>query len=83
MGTKIELAACQRTILSEIADPEFVRRGIALTYAMSITSSEEVDWHVVNHAIVRRWSRSGLVWIKQRAWKLIAAKAAAVAKEKT
>ena len=28
----------------------------------------DVDWKVVNAAIMQRWSRAGLIYIKRRAW---------------
>lgn len=35
----------------------------------------KTTWSVANDAIIRRWSVSGLCWIKEQAWKRAAAKA--------
>lgn len=68
-GYRIELADCEATLLAEIADPVFKRRDVAVTYGMAIRSSEcrRVDWAKVNSAIVARWSRSALDYIKRLA----------------
>lgn len=68
---RIELADCENTLLSEIADKAFKRKDIALTYSMAMASSEGVtlDWGKVNRAIISRWSVSGLLWIKKEAHK--------------
>lgn len=64
---RIELAACESTLLREIADTDFKRRHVAMTYALAMRSSETVDWGRVNSAIVERWSVSALTWIKEQA----------------
>lgn len=66
----IELADCERTLLDEIACPEAKRLDIAKTYALALKSSEcnRVDWAKVNAAIIQRWSKSALIWIKEKAW---------------
>lgn len=66
----IELADCERFVLSEIADPKTNRRDIAKTYALILRSSEcdDVDWAKVHTAIISRWSKSGLKWVKTVAW---------------
>jgi hypothetical protein len=70
---KVYLACCEWVMLNEIAQPETTRKMIAETYAMSIVSEAEngevVDWANVNAAILKRWSRSGLEYIKKQAWK--------------
>jgi len=71
---KIELMFPQDIILEEIAANEFKRKEVALTYAFCIESSEEIDWKRINTAIVERWSRSGLGYIKRMAWRLIGEK---------
>ena len=68
---KIELMDVEQVILEEIAEKESTRDSIALTYAFCITSSEDIDWWMINQAIVARWSRSALIYIKKKAWKLI------------
>lgn len=66
----IELASCESTLLREIADKKMKRKDIAQTYALALKSSESnsVDWAKVNKAIMDRWSKSALTWIKERAW---------------
>jgi hypothetical protein len=72
---RVELCACEMTILSEIADRRIPRRSVALTYAMTLRSSEDrdglVNWRTINEAIVGRWGRRGLAAVKNLAWKLI------------
>ena len=67
---KLELACCEATLLSEIAEPTAKRADVAKTYALALRSSERdsVDWAKVNAAIMARWSRSALEWIKEKAW---------------
>jgi threonine synthase len=64
---RIELAACEQTILAEIADKRMKRKDVAQTYALAIRSSERIDWAKVNYAIMQRWSLSALKWIKEQA----------------
>ena len=73
MSVTVELADCENTILREIADKQFKRRSVALTYALALRSSERdrIDWRKVNEAIIARWSRSALEWIKKEAWKIV------------
>ena len=33
----------------------------------------DVDWPLVNRAIMKRWSPSGLLYIKRQAWKRVGA----------
>jgi len=63
-----ELASCTDSLLKEITDSQFKRRDIAQTYALALRSSEPTDWGRVNKAILERWSRSGLEYIKRLAW---------------
>lgn len=71
----IELCDRENVLLREISDKAMKREDVAQTYAMTLRSSERdtVDWSKVNHAIIDRWSRNALVWIKTRAWKLAGA----------
>jgi hypothetical protein len=64
-----ELAACEATLLREIAAPECKRLSVAKTYALALRSSERdrVNWGKVNRAIIDRWSVSALDWIKTQA----------------
>ena len=68
----MELMCCESTLLDEIKHKEVKRKHIAQTYALALRSSEHregrIDWAKVNKAIMDRWSRSGLVYIKNMAW---------------
>ena len=65
----MELVCCESTILNEIKHKECKRNDIALTYYFCMVSLEDIDWGKVNRAIVERWSRSGLEYIKKEAYK--------------
>jgi hypothetical protein len=67
----IELADTTNTLLREIADPHMKRNDVAQTYALALCSSWETDWGQVNRAIIERWSKSALIYIKERAWKIV------------
>ncbi len=43
------------------------RRAIGIIGYTPETRAE--DWGVINRAIIDKWSKSGLLWIKERAWK--------------
>lgn len=77
-GFRINLVGCTDAVLQEIGAKETMRRDIALTYAMSIKSeaqgADKPDWRKINEAILSRWSRSGLEYIKKRAFDLLAGK---------
>lgn len=71
-ATRIELLDPERVILDEIANRAMTRADVAQTYAMLIRQADETcDWRRINEAIIRRWSRSALEYIKRRAWKLV------------
>lgn len=61
-----ELWDVERMIEYEI-ERGLKRRDIAKTYALALRSSYPTNWFVVNHMIVKRWSVSGLEWIKEQA----------------
>ena len=63
----IELSHTTFTLLLEIGMYEMKRKDIALTYALAMRSSANTDWAAVNEAIIERWSRSGLEYIKRLA----------------
>ena len=65
----MELLCCEDTILNEIEHKECKRKDIALTYYFCMVSLEDIDWGKVNRAILERWSRSGLKYIKEEAYK--------------
>lgn len=46
------------------------RDDIAAKYALALAQADPVEWAAVNLAIKERWSKSGLIYIKERAWKL-------------
>lgn len=67
---RIELACCTSVLLAEIEDRAFKQADIAQTYALAMNSSGPTDWAKVNAAIISRWSRSGLVRVKNMAHKI-------------
>lgn len=69
-GTQMraEMVDVQGQLLAEIADESMKRKDVALTYAFGLRQHTEVDWVIVNEAIIERWSLSGLKWIKELAW---------------
>lgn len=66
---KAEMILCESTILDEIGMKESKQRDIAQTYRLAMESSEcsTIDWGKVNRAIMERWSKSGLIRIKEMA----------------
>ena len=64
----IELADPEAVLLRETADPGCTRKDVALTYAFALRGTRKPDWATVNEAIVARWSKSGLHWVKALAW---------------
>ncbi len=56
-------------ILSVVADPKATRADVAEVYAEALTHPGRFDWTFLNGVILSRWSRSGLSWIKDEAWK--------------
>ncbi len=71
---KIELVNCTQTLLDKIGNKVFKRKDVAATYALAIRSSEPTDFALVNKRIIERWSRSGLEFIKNEAWKIAEAR---------
>lgn len=72
----VEMIDPQGQILREIADKRMTRDDVALTYAFAIRQSvarqsARVDWTLVNHAIIERWSLSALKYIKTAAWRRV------------
>ncbi len=55
-------------IMNEIGDKMFKRSAVADTYAILLQKGVH-DFAEINRAIIERWSRSGLEWIKKQAWK--------------
>lgn len=48
------------------------RNEVAEEYAVMLqcAAADWIGWPLVNGSIVRRWSASGLEYIKRRAWKI-------------
>lgn len=65
---RVSLCDCENVLLREIADKKMKRNDIAKTYYLSLISDEMVSYKKVNQAIVKRWSYSGLKYIKNLAW---------------
>jgi hypothetical protein len=58
----------QAFILEEISNPQMKRLQVAHTYRILMEKmGARADWKAVNATIMKRWSKSGLVWIKTRA----------------
>jgi len=70
-GVRIEMTFCEETILLEIAEKKATRDDIALSYAFCLNSSENPSFAKINRAIIDRWSRAALRYIKRKAWKLV------------
>jgi hypothetical protein len=72
---KIEMHNPQRQILKEIDEYRMSQKVVAATYGLilALGQEKEVDWAVVNAAIVARWSKSGLNRVKEMAWKFATA----------
>lgn len=66
----VHLMDCENVILREIEDRDCKRDTVALTYAFCLRSDEKIDYEKINKAIIARWSKSALNYIKTRAWKL-------------
>ena len=70
---KVELMFCEEIILQEIADKDFSRDNIAITYAFcrDAKKSQDVNFRTINEAIIKRRSLSALEYIKNEAAKLM------------
>ena len=66
-----ELLCCTQVICNEI-EQGLTQNVVAATYALAIRSeangADKPDWPVINRAIMRRWSPSGLKRVKKLAW---------------
>ena len=71
-GTVFRLEDATATLLREVADRKATRNDVAMWYRSAMESERDgistVDWPAVNRAILARWSRHALLWIKGRAW---------------
>lgn len=68
MTVRVTFMLTTQSIVDEISDHHFHQRDIAKTYRIAIRQGSDVDWPVVNGAIIDRWSISGLLRIKDAAW---------------
>ena len=67
---KIAIIDPQGQILEEISWPETTRKTVATSYAWCLRQPNEVNFGVVNRAILKRWSPSALEYIKRRAHRI-------------
>ena len=66
---RADLVNPEQVILEEIDMPEATRNDVALTYAFCLRQPQDnVDFGKINRAILARWSRNALRYIKERAW---------------
>jgi hypothetical protein len=65
---KFKMVDCENTLMREIDMKELHQKDIAQTYRLAMESGEDINWYAVNLAIMRRWSKSGLIKIKEMAW---------------
>ncbi len=61
-------------LLDAIGRKQLKRKDIAqrysIRYSIALKSNTEIDWPRINKAIIKRWSMSGLRYIKDMAWKM-------------
>lgn len=64
-------------IFNEIEDKVYTRADVAKTYSILLQKNTAKETFVeINKAIIKRWSPSGLRWIKEQAWKIARQEAA-------
>lgn len=67
-----QMQNCESVLLMECGILQIKRNDIAITYRLAMEAErdkrESIDWAKVNAAIIARWSKSGLQYIKKRAW---------------
>ncbi len=59
----------EQDILNKLKEKKVTRDDIVPFYAQVIYWKDCFDVVKVNKAIMDKWSKSGLIYIKQRAWK--------------
>jgi hypothetical protein len=68
----IQMTNCESVLMMECGIPQIKRKDIAITYRLAMEADrdgrEKINWGKVNHAIITRWSLSGLQYIKKLAW---------------
>ena len=67
MNGQWELADVEGVIEREI-EMGATQREVAKSYALGLLSTWPTDWERVNARIIARWSKSGLLRIKNLAW---------------
>lgn len=72
MDKWIKCTEIEGALLKEIPDKTLYQIDIALTYRLAIHADpvSNFNWKKVNKAIIKRWSKSGLLRVKKLAWKL-------------
>jgi len=67
-----QMQNCESVLLMECGIPQIKRNSIAITYRFAMEADQEgrekIDWEKINAAIIERWSKSGLQYIKKKAW---------------
>ena len=65
-------------LITKIQDKRNKQADIMVDYAQAIflylKRDQPFEWHAINYAIIKRWSRSGLKRIKRAAWKQLETK---------
>lgn len=57
-------------LLEYVGNRNLYRKHVAEAYSRALHHQiTKVDWKTVNAAIVKRWSQSGLEYIKRLAWR--------------
>jgi len=64
----MSLTAAEHNLRQTIIDRRCTRDDVAVGYADAIGVMGFVNWPEIDQAIMERWSRSGLEYIKRAAW---------------
>jgi hypothetical protein len=65
--TDARISYATQLFLDEIAYPGTTRDDAAQRYGWAL-QRDDINWPVVNEAIIARWSKSALSYIKRKAW---------------
>jgi len=60
----------QLKLLEVVADKKNKQNDVATQYRKAFWTIPDIDWREVNSAIIKRWSKSGLIRIKKIAWRI-------------
>lgn len=63
------VGSIESDFLNKLKEEKVTRDDIVPLYAQGIYWKEFVDWVKINKAIMDKWSKSGLIYIKHKAWK--------------